>query len=106
FLGLSLEKTHMTDGFFAPGNAPLVALFKLLGPAVLRLGGHDVDKCTWAPGATPNQPGHFGTTVGTTAVDALATFLTGWRAIYGVNLKTGTAANAAAEAAYAAPKLG
>jgi hypothetical protein len=107
FVGLSFEKTHMTDAFFTVGNARLVALFKLLGPGVLRLGGHDVDKATWDPGAKPVAAG-FGTSVGTAAVDALAAFLdaTGWRVIYGVNMKTGSAQNAAAEAAYAAGRLG
>src|SRR5262249_49393403 len=41
-------------------------------------------------------------------VDGLADFLnaTGWKAIYGVNYKTGTPANDAAEAMYVANKLG
>jgi hypothetical protein len=108
FLGLSFEKSHLTDAFFAPGNAPLVALFRLLGPCVLRIGANDVDRTTWDPAAQPVAAGTFGHTVGTAAVDALAAFLraTGWRVIYGVNLKTGTPANSAAEAKYVAGKLG
>jgi hypothetical protein len=108
YVGFSFEKTHLTDRFFTVDNAPLVAMFKLLGPGVVRLGGHDVDKCTWDPTAQPMTGNGFGTSVGTAAVDALAEFLraTGWRVIYGVNLKTGTAPNAAAEALYASGKLG
>ena len=34
-------------------NAPLIALFKLLGPGFVRIGANDVDACTWVPSATP-----------------------------------------------------
>src|SRR5207253_8010488 len=80
FLGLSFEKSHMTDGFFAPGNAPLVALFRLLGPCVLRIGANDVDRTTWDPAAQPVPGGSIARVVGTVAVDALAAFAraTGW----------------------------
>jgi hypothetical protein len=49
----------------------------------------------------------FPTTVGTAEVDDLAGFLdaTGWKVIYAVNFKTGTATNSAAEAAYVAGKV-
>ena len=108
FLGLSFEKSHMTDNFFRPDHAPLVALFKLLGPAVLRLGANDADRTTWDPAAKPVAGGTISRTVGTAAVDALAAFIqaTGWRVIYAVNFKTGTPENAAAEAKYVAGKLG
>jgi hypothetical protein len=108
FLGFSFEKSHLTDGFFSPANAPLVALFRLLGPGVLRIGANDVDRTTWEPAAQPVMGGSIARVVGTAAVDALAAFVhaTGWRVIYGVNLKTGTPANSAAEAKYAADKLG
>jgi hypothetical protein len=108
FLGLSFEKSHMTDGFFSPDHAALVALFRLLGPCVLRIGANDADRTTWDPAAPPVMGGSISRTVGTAAVDALAGFLkaTGWRAIYAVNFKTGTPENAAAEAKYVAGKLG
>jgi hypothetical protein len=108
FLGLSFEKSHMTDAFFTGKNAPLIALFKLLGPCVLRIGANDADRTTWDPNATPVAPGTIGKTVGTVAVDDLGAFLkaTGWEAIYAVNLETAPPANSAAEAKYAADKLG
>jgi hypothetical protein len=108
FLGLSFEKSHLTDNFFRPDHAPLVALFKLLGPGVLRIGANDADRTTWDPAALPVMGGTISRTVGTFAVDALAAFLkaTKWRAIYAVNYKTGTPDNAAAEAKYVAAKLG
>jgi hypothetical protein len=107
FVGLSFEKSHMTDGFFTPRNAPLIALFKLLGAGVLRIGANDADRTTWSPGATPVSGPPFPTTVGTVEVDDLAAFLdaTGWKVIYAVNFKTGTPANAAAEATYVAGKV-
>jgi len=108
FLGLSFEKSHMTDNFFRPDHAPLVALFKLLGPGVLRLGANDADRTNWDPAALPVMGGTISRTVGTVAVDALAAFIqaTGWRVIYAVNYKTGAPENAAAEAKYVAGKLG
>jgi hypothetical protein len=108
FLGLSFEKSHLTDNFFRADHAPLVALFKLLGPSVLRIGANDTDRTTWAPAAVPVMGGTISRTVGTVAVDALAAFLkaTGWRVIYALNYKTGAPDNAAAEARYVAGKLG
>jgi hypothetical protein len=108
FLGFSFEKTHMTNGTLAATNAPLIALFKLLGPGTLRIGAGDVDRATWLATAMPVTTMPFPLSVGTIEVDALADFLnaTGWRVIYGVNYKSGTAMNSADEAKYAAGKLG
>ena len=108
FVGLSFEKTHMTDGFFRAQHAPLVALFKLLGPGNLRIGANDVDQSVWSPSATFVTPGTTSRNVGTAEVDALAEFLsaTGWNVIYGVDMKNGTPAAAAAEASYAAMRIG
>lgn len=44
--GLSYEKAHMTAGFFTGSNGPLIAMFNLLGPSVLRIGGNTVDQTT------------------------------------------------------------
>jgi hypothetical protein len=108
FLGFSFEKTHMTDGFFTGTNASLIALFKLLGKGIVRIGANDVDRTTWEANAMPVSGPPFPMMVGTAEVDGLAAFLnsTGWKAIYGVNYKTGTAANDAQEAQYVASKLG
>ena len=107
FAGFSFEKTHMTDGFFTATNLPLIALFKLLGPGIVRIGANDVDDSTWVPTATPVAGGNTSTNVGTADVDALAGFLaaTGWKAIYGVSMKTAVAPSVA-ESVYAAGKLG
>jgi hypothetical protein len=108
FVGMSYEKTHMTDGYLSASNAPLVALFQLLGPSILRLGGNSVDLTSWSAGAAPGSAGKVATTIGTADVDALAGFMTaaGWTALYGVNMGTNTPATAAEEAKYAAGKLG
>jgi hypothetical protein len=108
FVGLSYEKSHLTDGFFTGESASLIALFKLLGPSLLRIGGNSVDATTWDPSASPADAGAIGTTIGTADVDALRSFLdaTGWTALYAVGLKNSTPAAAAAEATYAASSLG
>jgi hypothetical protein len=108
YLGLSYEKSHLTDSFFTPGNAPLIKLLQLLGSGILRLGGNSVDATSWLATAPPTTGGTIGMHIGTADVDALGQFLnaTGWRTIYAVNLKTSTPAAAAAEATYAAGKLG
>ncbi len=108
FVGLSYEKSHLTDQFFTAANAPLIALFKLLGPSLLRIGGNSVDATTWDPTSPPADAGAIGTTIGAGDVDDLRAFLdaTGWTALYAVGLKTSTPAAAAAEATYAASSLG
>ncbi len=117
FAGLSYEKSHLTDGFFTGDNAPLIALFNLLGPSVLRIGGNSADETTWQPTATPVAPATISPECGTASVDALGAFIeaTHWKVLYGVNLKavgeeadggTSAVASAAAEATYAATTLG
>jgi hypothetical protein len=109
YAGFSFEKSHLTDGFFSGTNAPLIALFKLLGPGFLRLGGHDVDSRHWQAGAPLVGAGMTSQYVGTAAVDDLAAFLkaTGWKAIYGLNLQSETTStNDVAEAKYVAAALG
>lgn len=108
FVGLSFEKSHLTDSFFTADNAPLIAFFHLLGPSLLRIGGNSVDTTSWDAGAPPTDAAVLGTAIGTADVDNLAAFLaaTEWKIIYAVGLKTSTPAAAAAEATYASSKLG
>jgi hypothetical protein len=108
FVGLSYEKSHLTDQYFSASNAPLIAMFKLLGPSNVRIGGTSLDHTGWQPSAPAAAPTAISTTVGTADVDALASFLqaTKWTVLYGINLKTATPQTDAAEAAYAAQKLG
>lgn len=104
FAGFSYEKDRIGAGMFDARDTNLVALFRLLGPSVLRLGGNLDDIVSWnaaGPGGSAGQ-------IAPTDVDRLAAFVhaTGWKVIYGINLKTNTPANAASEAAYAAHALG
>jgi hypothetical protein len=109
FAGFSFEKTHITNSTFTAQNAPLIALFNLLGPTVIRLGADDVDKCMWVPATKPGPGGPpYSHSIGTAMVDGLSDFLTATSAkiIYGVNFDTATPANSAAEATYVTSKLG
>lgn len=104
FAGFSYEKDRIGAGMFDVKDTKLVNLFKLLGPSVLRLGGNLVDMTSW----NPKGAGGDASEIAPADVQKLAAFLsaTGWKAIYGINLKTNTASNAASEAAYAAKTLG
>jgi hypothetical protein len=111
FVGFSYEKTHITNDSLNATNANLVALYKLLGTPLIRLGANDVDVCTWAgTGAPPAQPSGqpFTHSIATGMVDELCTFLaaTGTKIIYGVNFHSGNASASAAEAAYVMGKCG
>jgi hypothetical protein len=104
FAGFSYEKDRIGAGVFDARDANLVNLFRLLGPSVLRLGGNLNDIVRWNPAGK----GGSASEVAPSDVTKLAAFLkaTGWSAIYGINLKTNTPANAASEAAFAAHALG
>jgi hypothetical protein len=107
--GFSFEKSHLSDAFFTPTHAPLIAMFKLLGPGVVRIGADDVNNSVWMPSATFVKPGTTSPNVGTAEIDALAQFLdaTGWKAIYAVNMRgNSTPQTAVTELTYVVPKLG
>ena len=107
--GFSFEKSHLSDGFFTGTHAPLISMFKLLGPGVVRIGADDVNNSVWVPSATFVKPGTTSPNVGTAEVDALADFLnaTGYKAIYAVNMRgSSTPDTAVAELTYVIPKLG
>jgi hypothetical protein len=103
FIGLSYEKLGVTTGFFSSNNVPLVKLFSLIGPAVLRMGGGTVDSTCW--GGLSNL-----TPITASEVDTFAGFMkalpTNWSVIYGINFVVNNPTNCAAEAAYAAKALG
>lgn len=104
FVGFSYEKSRLNLPLFNTGNTGLVALFRFLGPGILRVGGNSVDKTTW-------DNAGLGLTSGKVAppdVDRLAGFLkaSNWRVIYGLNFATNTPSQMADEAAYAANALG
>src|SRR5437763_1801236 len=104
FAGFSYEKDRVGAGVFDTRDTNLVKLFQRLGPSVLRLGGNLVDKVNWHA----TGKGGSAKEIAPADVTKLAGFLkaTGWKAIYGINLKTNTPANAASEAQFAAKALG
>jgi hypothetical protein len=108
FVGLSYEKSHMTDQFFTSDNAPLITMCKLLGPSVVRIGGNSVDRTLWQASAPASDASTYSSSIGTADVDDLGGFLqaSGWTVIYGLNLKTSTAELASAEVTYASARLG
>lgn len=104
FAGFSYEKDRIGAGMFDPKDTNLVNLFKRLGPSVLRVGGNLVDIVNW----NPNGAGGSANAIAPQDVTKFAAFIkaTGWKVLYGINLKTNTAANAASEAQFAAQALG
>jgi hypothetical protein len=111
FAGFSFEKTHVMNGSFTGTNANLIALYKLLGTPVTRLGANDVDVSSWVGmGAAPAQPTGqpFTHNIATGGVDQLCAFLaaTGTKIIYGVNFHSQNVTASAAEAAYVQGKCG
>jgi len=103
FVGFSYEKAKMTQNFFTSTNAPLINLFRMAGPGVLRIGGGTVDQTGWN-GISNTTP------ITASQVDALAGFINAlsgnWRVIYGINLESNTPANGVSEATYAMNALG
>jgi hypothetical protein len=104
FVGLSYEKSKLSQPLFSGSNSDLIGLFNRLGASLLRIGGNSVDETTWnasGPGQTAGQ-------TAPSDINALAAFIqaTGWNVLYGVNLAQSTPAAAAAEVAYAAQALG
>jgi hypothetical protein len=104
FAGFSYEKDRVGAGMFDAHDTNLVNLFRLLGPSVLRIGGNLVDIVNW----NSKGAGGSATQIAPADVTKLAGFVqaTGWKVLYGINLKTNTAANAASEAAFASKTLG
>ncbi|TWP48472.1 hypothetical protein FKR81_28190 [Lentzea tibetensis] len=104
FAGFSYEKDRVGARMFNARNADLVKLFRLLGPSLLRIGGNLVDMTGW----NPDGAGGSEKEVAPSDVRELSLFLkaTGWKVVYGLNLKTNTPAKAAEEAAVAAKVLG
>jgi hypothetical protein len=102
---LSYETGQLADpAFFSAGNRSLVALLRQMNPrGVLRIGGNTSDFTVWSEyrGALPEQKPHQGgpqhpVVLRPDALGELAGFLraTGWRLIFGVNLKIGVPAMA------------
>ena len=125
FTGLSCETAQLAHpDFFTASNAGLIAMCRTLGTrGVLRIGGNTSAFTRWDATDAPQSSGegtvgadkgasssqHPGMYVVTpTAIRNLDAFLraTGWRLIYGLNLRHGTPEDAAEEAAFVAKTCG
>ncbi len=133
FTGLSYETSQLSDPeFFSPDNAELVGFVRRLGRSgVLRVGGNSSEYAHWSPEAAAQTDStereedqadvlqdalrvdlhrgpakHSKTTP--QAVRNLRGFIdaTGWKLIYGLNMGTGTAETAAAEADFVMRTMG
>jgi hypothetical protein len=80
-MGFSFERNTLALPLFDDANTDLVALFRLLGRGVLRLGGNSVDRTEWDHAGGGRTPA----IVSPPDLVRLRRFLdaTGWRAIYG-----------------------
>jgi Glycosyl hydrolase family 79 C-terminal beta domain len=105
FLGISFEKNLLAQPPLTRGN--LAQFLKTLGPGVLRFGGNQVDKTFWTS-SNEKPPAWALTTVTPQDLERLATLVkaSGWKLLYGLNLKHKDAARAADEVAHVKRILG
>jgi len=124
FTGLSYESAQLGNAhFFSGENTALAGFVRRLGRAgVLRIGGNTSEYCYWAPDSAKRPQQSEITSVGPDrglkappsvnispqAIRNLRDFLdaTNWSLIYGLNMGTGTAEDAAAEAKYVSEVAG
>ncbi|HUA81076.1 MAG TPA: hypothetical protein VL997_11935 [Dyella sp.] len=104
---LSYETGQLADpAFFSPDNHSLIALLRELNPhGVLRIGGNTSDVTAWSeyhgtlPAEQPHKSGpQHPVTLQPESLRNLAGFLraTGWKLVFGVNLRVGVPAMAVA----------
>jgi Glycosyl hydrolase family 79 C-terminal beta domain len=100
FLGLSFETNgFLSEGTFLPGKNSSISLIQGLGSkGIIRIGGNSSDRPSLRKGLTCNRA----------HVERLADFLsaTGWKLIYGLDLGSGRAEQAATEAEMVAQVAG
>ncbi len=106
-VGLSIEARELGTPDLSAGDRSLVALMRLLGPGVLRIGGLSLDLSWWTSHGEP-APGWATNTVVPADLVRLRGLLsaTGWRAILGVDLGHFDPRRAADEAQVAERVLG
>ena len=108
FIGLSYESTILAPGvYFAPDNASVLGLIRLLGrDGVIRIGGNTSERTVWRADGKAARPEDI--VITPVSIDRLAAAMRalGWKLIYGLNLARGTAEQAAEEAAYVSQALG
>src|SRR5437868_873988 len=105
FIGLSFEKNVLAGTAYAAGT--LAQYMKTLGPGVVRFGGNFVDSTFWTS-TGEKAPSWAVATLTPADLARLGTLAqdSGWKVIYGVNLKHPDATRAADEAAHVKQVLG
>jgi hypothetical protein len=106
-VGLSVEADELATQDLSATHKSLVTLMRLLGPAVLRLGGDSVDFSWWMSSSEPRPP--WATSVVTPAdlMDLRQLLIaTGWRVVLGLDLGHFDPTRAASEAHSAETILG
>ncbi|HEY4417119.1 MAG TPA: glycosyl hydrolase family 79 C-terminal domain-containing protein [Verrucomicrobiae bacterium] len=111
FMGLGYETSAVArNGYFSPKNAHLVQLYRTLSAhGLVRIGGNISDHARYVPEGVPAARSERETTVINQAtLTDLGEFLraTGWKAMWGLNLGTGTKAEAVQEALAVQAALG
>ena len=103
FMGLSYEKTAITEKHFRADNSTLINLHRNLGDCVLRIGGNKVELSKWQAGESGGKESKDITLVTPNQVDQFYAFIQAinWKVIYGVNLASNDPANSADEISYA-----
>jgi hypothetical protein len=106
-VGLSLETEELTTRDLSAGHQSLVALMRLLGPGVLRLGGNSLDRSWWTSDGEAS-PAWAKSLIIPPDLVALRRLLvaTNWHAILGVDLGHYDPGRAANEARVAKAILG
>ena len=107
-VGLSTETRELATEDLSASHGSLVALMRLLGPGVLRVGGSSLDNSWWTSAAEQRPTWAKGGIVTPADLVRLRGLLaaTGWRAILGVDLGHFEPARAANEAQVAERILG
>jgi hypothetical protein len=111
FIGFGYEKSAVAvSGYFDAKNATLVQLYRSLSPhGLVRVGGNISDHAIFvAKGTAAARPQTGTTVVNRDSLLAFAGFLeaTGWKAMWGLNLGTGSKKQAVEEAAAVSAALG
>lgn len=111
FLGFGYETAAVAQaGFFSPANAQMVRLYRNLGPhGLIRIGGNVSDHTRYEPdGVAVARTERDITVINRASLEALGEFAraTGWKVMWGLNLKTGTPRQTADEADAVAAALG
>jgi hypothetical protein len=105
FIGVSFEKNLLVQPALTRGN--LAQYLKTLGPGVVRFGGNQVDKTFWT--STGEKPPEWAlATLTPRDIERVAPLVkaSGWKVLYGVNLKHKDPARAADEVATVRKLLG